>query len=117
MKLRNIQSHNPNNTLLLDIHNQLNQFYLKMSIESIIVFVVVYICTFMIIMSIFVVIELILNPIENELNYFLKKNKLIKNEINKHDTTNINEEINEEKEEFQDKEQEEKDINKNEKID
>ncbi len=67
MTFRHIQSHNPNNILLKDIQNQLIEIHLKMNTTSVIVFIIVYLCICIIMFSAFIIVELILYPIENEI--------------------------------------------------
>jgi hypothetical protein len=93
MTFRRIKSHNPNNILLKEFQNKLSDFHLKMDMTSLIVFIIVFICLCIIIFSAFIIVELVLYPIENEIddsnNIQLIYNKIEK--MKKHNNSNLQE--------------------------
>lgn len=108
MTLRHFPCKNPNISLIRDIQMQLIDLQSKMNTTSIIVFIIVWLCLSIIILSCFMIVEIILNPIpdnhvvcKNNKNDIYYANEQNKNRKRKHDDVSVESESEDTNEENQ----------------
>jgi hypothetical protein len=96
MTLRHFPCKNPNISLIRDIQMQLIDLQSKMNTTSVIVFIIVWLCLSIIILSCFMIVEIILNPIpdnhvvcKNNKNDIHDENDENKNRKRKHDDVSV----------------------------
>jgi hypothetical protein len=79
-----------NREQMMDIKTQLQEILLKMNTTTLIVFILLYIVIVISIFSVFVIIELLIHRLENEIEYTNRRNKYLKRKEQKEQLKKMN---------------------------